>query len=686
VSQVNVNPMPVVVAGQKAAAGGQERLRVVMFSGGSGTRSITEYLLRHPQVDLTVLVNCYDDGHSTGRLRRFIPGMLGPSDIRKNIARMMPSTDRSHRALAALSDCRLAKKAPFEPSMRLVQAFADLRTDLIPEPLATHFNTASVQQARMIAGYCRAFLDYQESDAAEGRRFDFDDCAIGNIIFGGCFLLHGRDFNRTVAALSADYEIQGTLLNVTRGENLFLVAIDESKAVLRTEAEIVSRGGDTRIRELALVPESSFRSRIEPDGLLSDEDTIREIQASKQQPEINPEAAASLREADVIIYGPGTQHSSLLPSYLTLGAAAAIAANRSADKVFITNIRRDHDIPHDSVNDLADKLLGALRRSGMESLEWDDAVTHFFVQAAHGGDQQAYVPFDKSKFPYNPRSLRVYDWESDAGGHHGGIVFEELRQIVQSRIEISLEPLHQLLSIIVPALDEERTIEQVLGDLVQLDLSALGISKEILVVDGGSTDRTVDLAREVRGVKVLSPGRRIGRGEALRSGLKEARGGLILFYPSDNEYNVSDIPPILSQLTSGKFQAVFGTRNLLLADLKTRLDAVYSGHKGLSLVSRYGGILISTLTLLLYNRYLTDSLTSFKAFDGAVLRNLKLRSSGVDLDMEIVAKLSRQSRFILEVPVFFKPRGVEEGKKIGVRDGIAAVLALVRFRFARRDS
>src|SRR5579871_1427437 len=85
----------------------KESLRVVLFSGGSGTRSLTEYLLRHPQVDLTVLVNCYDDGHSTGRLRRFIPGMLGPSDIRKNINRLMPQSEACHRALRFLSDYRL---------------------------------------------------------------------------------------------------------------------------------------------------------------------------------------------------------------------------------------------------------------------------------------------------------------------------------------------------------------------------------------------------------------------------------------------------------------------------------------------------------------------------------------------------------------------------------------------------
>jgi glycosyltransferase involved in cell wall biosynthesis len=274
----------------------------------------------------------------------------------------------------------------------------------------------------------------------------------------------------------------------------------------------------------------------------------------------------------------------------------------------------------------------------------------------------------------------VGDWEAGSGGHAGGIIFEELRQIVQSRIEISLKPLHHLVSIIVPALDEERTVEHVLRELVQLDLSSLGISKEILVVDGGSTDRTVELAKQIRGVKVLAGAGRIGRGEALRRGIAQARGGQILFYPSDGEYSVDDIPQILSQLLSGRFEAVFGTRNIMVADLKSHLNALYAESVGLSLLSRYGGMLISILALLLYGRYVTDTLSSLKAFDAGVLRGLALKCSGVDLDTEIVAKLSRQRRFILEVPVQFKARRRAEGKKMGVTDGLRALLALIRFR------
>ncbi len=83
------------------------KINLVLFSGGSGTQSITEALLKHTQISLRILINAYDDGHSTGRLRRFIPGMLGPSDVRKNINRLMPVAERCQQALRSISDHRL---------------------------------------------------------------------------------------------------------------------------------------------------------------------------------------------------------------------------------------------------------------------------------------------------------------------------------------------------------------------------------------------------------------------------------------------------------------------------------------------------------------------------------------------------------------------------------------------------
>ena len=103
------------------------KLNVVLFSGGSGTQTITAAFLKHGQIALTILINAYDDGLSTGRLRRFIPGMLGPSDVRKNINRLMPRTQDCHLALRALSDYRLHVGAPYDEAMSLVRAIATKR-------------------------------------------------------------------------------------------------------------------------------------------------------------------------------------------------------------------------------------------------------------------------------------------------------------------------------------------------------------------------------------------------------------------------------------------------------------------------------------------------------------------------------------------------------------------------------
>jgi 2-phospho-L-lactate transferase/gluconeogenesis factor (CofD/UPF0052 family) len=661
----------------------EQSLRVVLFSGGSGTKTITEHFARHPQISLTILINCYDDGHSTGRLRKFIPGMLGPSDVRKNINNLMPATEQCHQALRRLSDRRLPMGAPFESSAQLIESFGRMAPE--SAEFSASFEQLTLRQATGFARYCRSFHAYLMQQASIGIWFDFTDCALGNIVFAGCFLEQGRDFNRTVEELCGYYEISSTLLNITLGENLFLIAEREDGSILRSEADIVepSAAAGSRISRIALIDERTYRDSIETADDVSDRELRLVVARGEVCPELNPRARQAIENADVIIYGPGTQHSSLLPSYLTRGSGAAITGNVSADKIFIANIHRDADIQADDANDLADKFMDALRRSGTETIEWRKAVTHFFVQ--HRQEEMsaaAYVPFDPKTFRYPLDTVRVRDWETGEGKHHGGYVFDELQQIVQSRIQISMQPLRHLVSIIVPALNEERTVEEALMSVNALDFGQAGLSKEVILVDGGSTDRTLEIARSVRGVRIFRlPAGEFGRGASLRHGVSQARGNIIVFFPSDNEYRAEDIHPIVSYIVSNQFEAVFGTRTVKCTDLDAHLRSIYGKSYGIYLLSKYGGILISILTLLLYNRYVTDSLTSVKAFDAKLLRSLDLKSDGVDLDTEIVAKLSRLRKYILEIPVDFSPRTKAQGKKIGVSDGLWAIEALVRYRF-----
>lgn len=663
------------------------KLKVVLFSGGSGTQSITQAFLKHPQISLTILINAYDDGHSTGRLRRFIPGMLGPSDVRKNINRLMPQSEECHKALGHLSDYRLPVGLEYARGMELVRRIGNSEAAALPAEQAARFELLSVKQARTFAGFFRLFYSYATEQESAGNRFEFTDCALGNILFAGCYLGQQRDFNRAVDAFAAFYAVDSRLLNITRGENLFLIARKQDGGVLSSEAEIVSAQNPSKIDDIFLIDEAVYRATFGNGGQLSAGEMEDLIARGSRIPGINPEARAALESADVIIYGPGTQHSSLFPSYFTRGVAEAIVSNQTADKIFISNIRRDFDTQEEDAGDLARKFLSALGRKGEVQLEWKDAVTHFFFQRQERPDESgtSYIPFNETTFSFPMHAVKLRDWEDQEGRHAGGFVLDELQQIVQSRIDIALQPFRHLISIVVPALNEERTVEETLKRLMALDFQMFDLGKEIIFVDGGSTDRTFEIARSVRNVKTYRLDHQRGRGAALKLGIDKARGDIIVFFPADMEYLERDIYPVVLSIVRNGFGAVFGTRAVKCTDLSGRLKSIYGKARGLYLVSKYGGMLLSTATLFLYNRYVTDTLTSIKGFDAKLLRTLHLKSNGMNLDTEIVAKLCRRGHYILEIPVEYKARTKTEGKKSTPMDGLKALFALVRFRFGERE-
>jgi len=665
----------------------RSHINVVLFSGGSGTHSITEALRKHPQIALRILINAYDDGLSTGRLRRFLPGMLGPSDVRKNINRLMPVTERCHRSLKLLSDYRLAVGISSGDAIGLLEQMLGEpgKSKRLPEKLTAAIAQLSLQQAAMVRNYLLAFLEYFEMRKREGIDFDFTDCALGNLLFAGCYLDAGQDFNRSVGRFSEFHEISpDILLNITLGEDLYLVAEKEDGTVLRNEADIVAAQSTTPISNLFLLDNAVYRGRVET-GEEPAEGWGALLRRAHRTPKMNPRAAQAIAEADVIIYGPGTQHSSLFPSYMSEGVAEAIAGNRGADKIFIGNIHRDHDIQTDDANDLARKFMEAMSRKGAAPLQWSDCVTQFFVQ--RGGENESgaaqYVPFDESRFAYPLETVRAKDWEAQEGCHYGGYVLDEVQQIVQARIDVELERIHHMVSILVPVLNEERTIEEVLKSLVALDFQPFDLTKEILVIDGGSTDHTVAIAQSVRTVKLLQLPLPLGRGAALKLGIEKARGNLVVFFPGDREYQPEDLRLLVASLSRSRFRAVIGSRAVKCTNLSEDLKKIYENKWGLYLASKYGGMLLSILTLLLYNRYVTDILSSVKGFDAQLLRSLAVEANGREFDAELVAKLARKREYLLEIPVDYAPRTRAAGKKITFVDGLRSIWTLVRHAFTK---
>ena len=151
------------------------KVNVVLFSGGRGAASISTALSKRESVNLTVLVNAYDDGLSTGRIRSFIPGMLGPSDIRKNISSLMPQSDRGQRALKSIIEYRLPLNTTNMVGCKIIRQLAQLSPPEDDINIANLYHEIRVESAQSISLFCRSFAIHEELMKKSSIYFDYGD-------------------------------------------------------------------------------------------------------------------------------------------------------------------------------------------------------------------------------------------------------------------------------------------------------------------------------------------------------------------------------------------------------------------------------------------------------------------------------------------------------------------------------
>ena len=233
----------------------------------------------------------------------------------------------------------------------------------------------------------------------------------------------------------------------------------------------------------------------------------------------------------------------------------------------------------------------------------------------------------------------------------------------------------ETLSILIPAYNEAKTIVEVL-DLVKK--AKLDLNKEMIIVDDGSTDNTGELAQrwcaQQQGIQGLTAKyikkTNGGKGSAIREAIRHSTGEYAIIQDADMEYDPNDYAACLEPIRSGQTEVVYGSR--------------YSSHKnGHSYyVYLYGGRCVSICTNILYGSRLTDEPTCYKTFKGRLIRGVPFEGDHFEWEPEITAKLLRLGHDILEVPISYFPRHFEDGKKIGVKDGLQALWTLLRWRFA----
>jgi dolichol-phosphate hexosyltransferase len=224
------------------------------------------------------------------------------------------------------------------------------------------------------------------------------------------------------------------------------------------------------------------------------------------------------------------------------------------------------------------------------------------------------------------------------------------------------------LSILMPAFNEEASIERAIERVLAADLGVDEI--ELIVVENGSTDHTratLEGREWPASVRILYVDHNIGKGDAIRRALAEARGAYTAVLDADLEYDPSDLRLLLEPLIRGDAEAVMGTR-------------VFQAHSAYGFWYVLGNRAINLAANVLYNAWISDVLNCYKVMATELFRSLPLREDGFGIDAEIPARVLRAGVRIYEVPVTYRARSREEGKKLTARDGVRIMSTLIRCR------
>lgn len=223
------------------------------------------------------------------------------------------------------------------------------------------------------------------------------------------------------------------------------------------------------------------------------------------------------------------------------------------------------------------------------------------------------------------------------------------------------------LSVIIPVYNESKTIVEIVRRVL-----ATGLVDEILAIDDGSTDGSRELLDNLAAegsIKVIHHERNQGKGKAVRTGIDNVNGDLVIIQDADLEYDPREFPNLLKPIDEGIADIVYGSRFL------------GAGRRPVLFWNMVANKILTLVTNILYNNILTDMETGYKLFRHQVVRDIPLHAHGFEFEPEFTAKILKRKARIYEVPITFNPRDYSEGKKIKMKDAFIALWTLIKYRF-----
>ncbi|HUE65208.1 MAG TPA: 2-phospho-L-lactate transferase CofD family protein [Rhizomicrobium sp.] len=587
-----------------------EPARIVLFCGGRGSATIIRALLRRTDVELTLVVNAFDDGLSTGALRKFIPGMLGPSDFRKNLSYLFGNYSQAQYALKNLMEYRLSGSSEIE---KLARSVGTGGAKMLDEPLASWFAQLEPAALLRVRGLLARFFAH-----ATGADFDYRDCSLGNLVFAGAYLAHGEDFNAAAAEVGDLVGTRARLLNVGTGQNRVLAGLKQDGTLLASEAELVGPQSASPITNLYLLEQSLSAGEISELASLDSPGKQAWLAARDAVPNLSKPAAEAIAGADIILYGPGTQHSSLFPSYRI--AAAALAASPAPVKALVMNLDGDHDIQGLGAGDVMDRALA-----------YGAQVTHILLDKAPNRLAVGTLVGDSYRGAAVVRRTLATPVRPQV--HNGSAVAETV---------LSLRAQHAPPSV------------EIFADILGRSVASDELVEEFLETDWNGVTAHLTLNRVTgTGAGSVNLDGLFPETTYFRDWLVRGSSDYLVLMTGDGAYRFADVLAIIRLLEQQKsLGGVFGSRTQSRRQFVTSVRAAYGENKLLYWLGKAAAFFMSALFYLRSGVIFSDPLTGLRVFRRSALAGLPPVKG--DAPLTIVRQLIRDGVEVAELPVLYR--------------------------------
>ena len=592
--------------------------KIVLFCGGRGSATIIRALLRQSDVDLTLVVNAYDDGLSTGALRNFIPGMLGPSDFRKNLSYLLGNYSHAQYALRSLMEYRLPASSAAAEIEKLASFARSNNLALLDEPLKGWFAQLPAPISARLRDFLGRFFDHA---AAAEAPFDYRDCSLGNLVFAGAYLRENRNFNAAAAQVGDLVGSQARLLNISTEQNRVLAALKQDGTFLASEAQIVGPQPPSPIEHLYLLAQPLTAEETQSLATRDPADKHAFLAERDSVPSISSEAASALAAADIILYGPGTQHSSLFPSYRI--AQTALAAAPTRVKALVMNLDSDHDIATLSAADILNRARG-----------YGADVTH--------------VLLDKDSRVAAAQLMQTRDVEIVQGSfstkarpqaHNGTAVAEALLPLKAGS-------------------DRSAASVEIFADIHNRSVASDELIEEFLETDWQGALARLVLNRVSRpegdGISTVHHQGLFPETGYLRDWLRRGTSDYLVLMTGDGAYRFRDVQAIIRLLQQQQsLGGVFGSRTQSRRQFITSIQAAYGENRLLYWFGRAAAFSLSLAFYLRTGVIFSDPLTGLRVFRRQSLAHLPDLMSK-DAPLGVVRQLIRHGVEVAELPVVYR--------------------------------